>query len=297
MAFRRSGVRLPLAPPALGEHFESLCAVHRDWRPAFRSPIMAPSRTGGNIVQEKRPGTGVEVSSETRAILASISTDTITGLLIKIADLRTRAIRGVRPLNPERCRFVGPAYTIRYVPVREDLTEHSSLASPTSHLRGTLDAIPAGSVLVIDMMRDGSSGALGDVLIARLIAIGVAGIVADGGMRDVSVLAGMAMPIFCAGPAAPPSTRSLLCADVQTMIGCGGVMVVPGDIVVADGDGVAVIPRHLATEVAQKGAEQERIEAWIKREVERGAPVAGLYPPGEESRARYHAWVAAGSPD
>jgi regulator of RNase E activity RraA len=238
-----------------------------------------------------------DITPETLKLLATVSTDTITGLLIKIAGLRTRAVRGVRPLDPARCRFVGPAYTIRYVPVREDLTEHSSLASPTSHLRGTIDAIPPGSVVMIDMMRDDSSGALGDVLIARMIAIGVAGIVADGGMRDVSVLGAMAMPIFCAAAAAPPSTRSLLCADVQTMIGCGGVMVVPGDIVVADGDGVAVIPRHLAAEVAAKGAEQEELEVWIKRQVERGAPVAGLYPPNETSRSAYRAWIEAGRPE
>jgi len=233
-----------------------------------------------------------EVAPQTIELLRTVSTDTITGQLIKIAGMRTRAVRGVRPINPARCRFVGPAYTIRYVPIREDLTESSSLASPTSHLKGTLDAIPAGSVVVIDMMRDDSSGALGDVLIARLIAIGVAGVVADGGMRDVSVIADMALPVFCAARAAPPSTRSLLCADVQQRIGCGGVLVHPGDIVVADGDGVAVIPRHLAAEVAKKGAEQERMEVWIKRRVENGAPVAGLYPPGEHMMEEYRAWAA-----
>lgn len=237
-----------------------------------------------------------DVTAEIIELLWGVSTDTITGQLIKIAGMRTRAVHGVRPINPARCRFVGPAFTVRYVPVREDLTERSSLASPHSHLRGTLDAIPAGSVVVIDMMRDDTSGALGDVLVARLIALGVAGVVADGGMRDTSVLADMALPVFCAATAAPPSTRSLLCADVQQRIGCGGVLVEPGDIVVADGDGVAVIPRHLAAEVAHKGAEQERMEVWIKNQVERGAPVDGLYPPGEAMLARYREWDAQGRP-
>jgi regulator of RNase E activity RraA len=228
--------------------------------------------------------------------LSRVSTDTITGLLIKIAGLRTRAVYGVRPMNPARCNFVGPAYTVRYVPVREDLTDSSSLASPTSHLAGTLDKIPPGCVVMLDMMRDATSGALGDVLVARMIAIGVAGIVADGGMRDAGMLAEMAMPIFCQATAAPPSTRSLLAADVQVRIGCGGVMVMPDDIIVGDCDGVAVIPRHLADEVASKGIEQERVEAWVKRRVERGAPVAGLYPPKDATLAAYNDWLARGQP-
>src|ERR1039458_9153913 len=128
------------------------------------------------------------VSAETIETLRKVSTDTITGVLMKLAGMRSRAIRDVHPIDPRRCHFVGPAYTLRYVPIREDHTAHASPVSPGSRLHGKLDEIPAGSVLVLDMGGDTTSGALGDVIIARLIALGVAGVVADGGMRDSSVI-------------------------------------------------------------------------------------------------------------
>lgn len=219
--------------------------------------------------------------------LYRVSTDTITGILMKIAGMRTRAIRDVRPIDPRNCHFVGTAYTVRYVPIREDFTDRASPVSPGSRLHGRLDEIPAGSVVVIDMGGDATSGALGDVIVARLIALGVAGVVADGGMRDVSVIATMSLPVWARAPAPPPSPRSLLCAGMQEVIGCGGVMVEPGDVVVADGNGVAVIPRNLADQVASKGLEQEDVEVWIKSQISEGAPLAGLYPPTEDVMARW----------
>jgi regulator of RNase E activity RraA len=227
------------------------------------------------------------LASDTLERLRKVSTDTIAGVLMKIAGMRTRAIQGVQPINPAHCHFIGPAYTIRYVPIREDYTESASPVSPGSRLHGRLDGIPAGSVVVIDMGGDDTSGALGDVIVARLIALGVAGVVADGGMRDVSVVAQMSLPVFCRGNAPPPSPRSLLAVGVQEVIGCGSVMVEPGDIIVGDGNGVVVIPRHLAAEVAQKGEEQEEVEVWIKRQIEQGAPLSGLYPPTPEVMAKY----------
>ena len=229
----------------------------------------------------------VPVSAETIETLRKVSTDTITGVLMKIAGMRSRAIRDVRPIDPRRCHFVGPAYTVRYVPIREDHTAHASPVSPGSRLHGKLDEVPAGSVLVLDMGGDTTSGALGDVIVARLIALGVAGVVADGGMRDGSVIAQMTLPVFARAAAPPPSPRSLMAVGVQEVIGCGGVMVEPGDVVVADGNGVAVIPRHLADEVAKLGAEQEEVEVWIKAQIERGAKLSGLYPPTEDVMARW----------
>jgi regulator of RNase E activity RraA len=228
-----------------------------------------------------------QLAPDTLERLRKVSTDTIAGTLMKIAGMRTRAIQGVQPINPARCHFIGPAFTVRYVPIREDYMDHATPVSPGSHLYGKLDAIPAGSVVVLDMGRDDTSGALGDVIVARLIALGVAGVVADGAMRDVSVIAQMSLPVFCRGNAPPPSPRSLFAAGVQEVIGCGGVLVEPGDVVVADGNGVAVIPRHLADDVAHKGEEQEAIEVWIKGQIERGAPLAGLYPPTAEVMAKY----------
>lgn len=230
-----------------------------------------------------------ELDPRTIEQLRKVTTNTVAGLLIKIAGLRTRVVQGVRPLDPSACRFVGPAFTVRNVPVREDLTERASIASPLSPHHGTYDRIPAGRVLVIDMLRDTSCGGMGDVLVARLAARGVAGIVADGGMRDGEAIRAMSLAVFCAGIAPAPSNRALLAADVQVVIGCGGVMVEPGDIVMGDPDGVVVIPRHLADEVARKGLEQERVEALVKEKIERGAPVAGLYPPTDATLAELRA--------
>ena len=228
------------------------------------------------------------LAADTLQTLKKVSTDTITGTLMKIAGMRTRAIRNVHPINRHRCEFVGPAYTLRYVPIREDHTDRASAVAPGSRLHGKLDEIPAGSVLVIDMGGDETSGALGDVIAARLIKLGVAGVVADGGMRDGRIISEMALPVFCRASAPPPSPRSLMAVGVQEIIGCGGVMVEPGDIVVGDGNGVAVIPRHLADEVARTGAEQELVEVWIKAQIEAGAPLSGHYPPTAEVIARYN---------
>jgi regulator of RNase E activity RraA len=227
------------------------------------------------------------LAPETMAALHKVSTDTITGMLMKIAGMRARAIRDVRPIDPRNCHFVGTAFTVRYVPIREDYTDRASPVSPGSKLHGRLDEIPAGSVVVLDMGGDTTSGALGDVIIARLIALGVVGVVADGGMRDGSVIATMSLPVWARAAAPPPSPRSLLCAGMQEVIGCGGVMVEAGDVVVADGNGVAVIPRHLADEVAHKGLEQEEVEVWIKAQITSGARLSGLYPPTDDVIARW----------
>ena len=238
-----------------------------------------------------------ELAPDTLETLRHVSTDTITTQLLKIAGLRTRAVHAVRPVNPARCRMVGPAYTIRFVPLREDLTGSATIVSPGNPLHGTLDEIPPGSVVVLDMRGDATAGALGDVLVARLTAIGVAGVVADGAMRDIGPMSEQALPVWCGGFAPPPSSCSLLAADAQVMVGCGGVLVMPGDIVVADPSGVAVLPRHLADQVAQDGLEQEQVEAWIRRRIERGERVTGLYPPNEATMAAYRAWAAAGEPE
>jgi regulator of RNase E activity RraA len=219
--------------------------------------------------------------------LRKVSTDTITGELMRIAGMRTRAVHGVRPIDPACCTFIGPAYTVRYVPLREDHATRASVVSPGSPLLGTMDKVPAGSVVVMDMGRDDTSGAIGDVIAARLKALGVVGVVADGGMRDGMAITAMGLPVWCRAIAAPPSPRSLMAVGVQEVIGCGGVMVEPGDIVVADGDGVAIIPRHLVEKVAHEGAEHEEIEIWIRAQIEKGAPLQGHYPPTEEVFARW----------
>jgi regulator of RNase E activity RraA len=229
----------------------------------------------------------VTLEPDTLERLRRVSTATLTTQLLKNHGLRTRAIPDVKPVDARRCKFVGPAYTVRYVPMREDLSIGGKRALATNPLQEAIDNAPAGSVFVIDMNGDARSGALGDILIARLIACGVAGVVADGGMRDIEPVQQMTLPVFCRGYAAPPSFATLLVADTQRPIGCGGVLVIPDDIIVADADGVVVVPRYLADTVARAGEEQEQMEAWIRRKIEGGGMVRDFYPPGEQALAEY----------
>lgn len=229
------------------------------------------------------------IDAEALQLLGKVSTNTLAGLLIKHGGMRTRTIAGARPLNPANARFVGPAFTLRNVPVREDLTHRASIVSRTSPLHGTIDRIPAGSVLIIDMRGDKSCGGLGDIMVAALAARGVAALVTDGAMRDGEAIARGSLPVFCDGVAPAPSNRSLLAAGVQEVIGCGGVMVEPGDIIVGDPDGVVVVPAHLGAELAQEGSELEELEAWIQIQIEAGAPAAALYPPDDAIVARFKA--------
>jgi regulator of RNase E activity RraA len=238
----------------------------------------------------------VTLAPDTLEQLRRVSTATLTTQLLKNHGLRTRAIPGVKPVDAGRCKFVGPAYTVRYVPMREDLSMGGMRALATSPLQDAIDNAPPGSVFVFDMNGDAGSGALGDILIARLIARGIAGVVADGGMRDIEQVQQMTLPVFCRGYAAPPSFASLLVADTQRAIGCGGVLVMPDDIVVADADGVVVVPRYLADTVAHAGEEQEQMEAWIRRKIEGGAMVRDFYPPNEQALEEYRRGQEIGPP-
>jgi regulator of RNase E activity RraA len=231
----------------------------------------------------------MNVSADTLKTLSQVSTATMTSLLLGSHGMRSRTVQDVRPIVPGHCRFVGPAVTLRYAPAREDLDALASLAHPDNPARDLIDSMPAGGVLMIDMQGSVAGGALGDILVARLIARGAAGVVADGAMRDSGPLASMTVPVFCRMVTAPPSFNSLLAVDAQCPIGCGGVLVYPGDIVLADEDGVVVIPCHLAEALAAEGLEKERMEAWIKRRVEGGASIVGLYPPDANAVAEYRA--------
>jgi regulator of RNase E activity RraA len=242
------------------------------------------------------PAAVFDLDPAIRAQLDETSSATVSIQLLK-RGLRFAAIGGVRPLNPQACRFVGPAYTLRFIPAREDLATPASVARDDNPQRVAIEACPPGGVLVIDAQRETRAGTLGDILAARLLARGVAGVVSDGAMRDVGELEKMALPIFCNGIAAPPSFNFLLPVDVGQPIGCGGTAVFPGDIVVADSGGVVVIPRHLVAEVARDSVEQERLEVFIRRRVDRGHATPGLYPANDETRAAYRRWVAGGRPD
>jgi regulator of RNase E activity RraA len=220
-------------------------------------------------------------------VFSGISTATVTTLLLK-KGLRNVWLRGTAPLRPGQPRLAGRAFTLRFVPAREDLATPASWSSPRS-TRGAIEAMPAGCIAVVDAMGVTDAGIFGDILCARMAQRGVTALVTDGVVRDRAGVLGTALPVWCAGAAAPPSVAGLTFVGWQEPIACGGVAVFPDDVIVADGDGAVVIPAALVAEIAAEGAEQERLEAWIMGEVEAGAKLPGLYPPDAENRARYEA--------
>ena len=222
--------------------------------------------------------------------LAAISTATITTVLLK-HGLRNVWMRGTRPLAPGQKRVVGRAFTLRFVPAREDLATPASWASPTS-TRAAIEAMPEGVIAVVDAMGVADAGIFGDILCARMHKRGVAGLVSDGAVRDVAGVLATGLPVWCAGAAAPPSVAGLTFVGWQQPIGCGGVAVFPDDILVADQDGAVVVPAALLDMVMQEAPEQERMEAWIFRQVEKGAALPGLYPMDDDTKARYAAETA-----
>ena len=221
--------------------------------------------------------------------LSGVSTATLTTVLLK-HGLRRVWLRGPAPLRPGQQRVVGPAFTLRFVPAREDLATPELWSSPRS-TRAAIEAMPGGCVAVVDAMGLIDAGIFGDILCARMQRRGVAGLVTDGAVRDLAGVRATGLPVWCRGAAAPPSVAGLTFVDWQQPIGCGGVAVMPDDVVVADQDGAVVIPRALAGATAAAAVEQERLEGWIMAEVARGVPLPGLYPPDAETSARYAAWT------
>jgi regulator of RNase E activity RraA len=219
--------------------------------------------------------------------LRGVTTGTITTILLK-KGLRNVWMRGPMPLRPDQTRVAGRAFTLRFVPAREDLATPESWASPRS-TRAAIEEMPEGVVTVVDAMGFQDAGIFGDILCARMEKRRVAALITDGVVRDVAGVLATKLPIWTSGTAAPPSVAGLTFVGWQEPIGCGGVAVFPNDVIVADEDGAVVIPAALAEEVAKLAPEQERFEAWVVSEVERGAKLPGLYPPDAETRARYEA--------
>ncbi len=221
------------------------------------------------------------------ATLSGVSTATLTTVLLK-KGLRNVWIRGAFPLRPGQTRLVGPAFTLRFVPAREDLATPESWSSPIS-TRTAIEAMPDGCIAVVDAMGIADAGIFGDILCARMAKRQVAALVTDGVVRDLEGVLGTGLPVWCRGAAAPPSVAGLTFVGWGEPIGCGGVAIFPDDVIVADQDGAVVIPRALLDHVLAEGPEQERMEAWIVSEVERGAVLPGLYPMNADTKARYAA--------
>ena len=230
------------------------------------------------------------LDTRTIDILSAVTTATITTILLK-KGLRNVWMRGTRPLRPGEQRKVGRAFTLRFVPAREDLATPESWSSPRS-TRAAIEDMPAGCIAVVDAMGITDAGIFGDILCARMAKRGVAALVTDGVMRDLAGVLGTGLPVWCQGAAAPPSVAGLTFVNWQEPVGCGGVAVFPDDVIVADADGAVVIPAALLDHVLATAPEQERMEGWIMEEVNRGEKLPGLYPMNAETKARYEAQTA-----
>ncbi len=223
----------------------------------------------------------------TLSALAGVTTATLTTILLK-KGLRNVWIRGAFPLASGQPRIAGRAFTVRFVPAREDLATPASWSSPKS-TRAAIEQMPAGCIAVVDAGGVKDAGFWGDILCARMAMRGVAGLVSDGVVRDLAGVLATGLPVWAGGTAAPPSVAGLTFVDWQQPVGCGGVAVCPDDLILADGDGAVVIPAALVDEVTALAVEQERLESWIMDEIRRGVALPGLYPPNAEHQARYEA--------
>lgn len=229
----------------------------------------------------------MSISKEQTEALRGTSSATITTVLLK-KGLRNVWMRGARPLKPGQPRLVGPAFTLRFVPMREDLATPASWASPIS-TRAAIEAMPADCIVVVDALGNTDAGIFGDILTTRMQKRGVAGLVTDGVIRDIKGVLDSGLPTWCQGVAAPPSVNGLTFVGWQQPISCGGVAVFPNDIVLVDDDGAVLIPAAMLDAVVAEAVEQERMEEWIMAEVSAGAALPGLYPMSAETKARYEA--------
>lgn len=231
------------------------------------------------------------LSDKARGQLRKVSTATLTTVLFK-RGLRNAYIQGVGPLNPDAPQLVGEAYTLRYIPAREDIDIIEVFKDPSHPQRKAVEAIPPGQVLVMDCRGDASVASAGGILVTRMMIRGAAGVVSDGGLRDSMEIAQLPFPVYCAGPSAPTNLIKHHAVDINVPIGCGGVPVFPGDVLVGDGEGVVVIPAEIAESVAQEAADQDVFETFVIEKVKAGSSIVGLYPPNEATQKEYADWRA-----
>ncbi len=230
------------------------------------------------------------LSDETRDRLRRVSTASVATQLYK-RGLRIQFIQGVSPVSPKDRNMVGQAFTLRYIPAREDRNPIEVFRDPDHPQRVAVETCPPGHVLVMDARKDARAATAGSILVTRLAVRGCAGVVSDGGFRDIHGIGQLDMPAYCANPSAPTNLTLHEALDINVPIACGDAPVFPGDVVVGDHDGVIVIPAHLADEIAGDCAGMESFEAFVLEEVLNGTPVIGLYPcTSEENQRKFEAW-------
>ncbi|MGH6621089.1 MAG: ribonuclease activity regulator RraA [Alphaproteobacteria bacterium] len=227
---------------------------------------------------------------ETRHKLRGVSTATICTALFK-RGFRNQFIQGVHPLNPGLGNMVGEAFTLRYIPAREDLNPITVFQDHAHPQRKAVEECPPGAVFVIDSRKDPRAASAGSILVSRLMVRGVEGIVTDGGFRDAAEIAKLKIHSYHNRPSAPTNLTCHQALDINGPIGCGDAPVFPGDVIVGDGDGVAVIPAHLADEIAGEAVEMTAFEDFVAEKVLEGRTILGLDPAtAEKTRADFAAW-------
>lgn len=233
------------------------------------------------------------LSPETRAKLKTVSTATLCTALYK-RGLRNQFIQDVRPLNPSLGNMVGEAFTLRYIPAREDLNPIGVFQDRAHPQRKAVEECPPGAVMVIDSRKDARAASAGGILVSRLMKRGVAGVVTDGGFRDSPEIAKLDIPAYHNRPSAPTNLTHHQALDINVPIGCGDAPVWPGDVIVGDGEGVVVIPAHLADEIAGEAVEMTAFEDFVTEEVLKGRSILGLYPPTDpQALTDFATWRAA----
>ncbi|SDC63227.1 Regulator of RNase E activity RraA [Cupriavidus sp. YR651] len=234
-----------------------------------------------------------QLTPSLRDALKTVSTATLCTALFK-RGLRNQFIQDVRPLNPNGATMVGEAFTLRYIPAREDLNPITVFQDPNHPQRQAIEQCPPGAVLVIDSRKDARAASAGSILVTRLMQRGGAGIITDGGFRDSPEIAQIAMPAYHQRPSAPTNLTLHQALEFNVPIGCGDVAVFPGDVVVGDAEGVVIIPRHLVEEITAEAVEMTAFEDFVTEEVRNGRSIIGLYPPTtEQAREDFAAWRRA----
>ena len=235
--------------------------------------------------------TGVALTPEQRAKLARVGTATLSTCLFR-RGFRNTVIQNVHPIDASGPALVGEAFTLRFIPAREDLTRLDLYGDPRYAHRRAFDECPPGHVLVIDSRKDARAASGGDLLLMRLQARGGAGAVSDGGFRDSAAIAKLGFPVYHQRPAPAAAPIAHHAVDVNVPVACGDVAVYPGDVIVGDAEAVIVIPAHVAGEVADEAAEMEAYDEFAAAKLREGRPIQGLYPATAESRAEFAAWRA-----
>src|SRR5918998_2033080 len=233
------------------------------------------------------------LTSATRERLKTVGTATLATALYK-RGFRNQFIQDVHPLSPNQPVMVGEAFTLRYIPAREDLNPLTVFRDRAHPQRRAVEECPPGAVFVIDSRKDARAASAGSILVTRLMVRGVAGVVTDGGFRDAPEIAALGFPAYHHRPSAPTNLTLHQALDIDVPIGCGDVPVWPGDVVVGDGDGVIVLPAHLADEIAEEAVEMTAFEDFVTEEVRKGRSILGLYPATDErTLADFAAWRKA----